>query len=75
MILLPPNLPSMTPLNIFGFIMSIAYVFFGLLVLVSPFLQEYVTDPTNRKIFGAAFLGYGMFRVVFFFRKIREKKS
>jgi hypothetical protein len=62
------------PLEIFGFIMSFAYIFFGMLFLMTPFMGTLIEDPDYRKVFGAGVMAYGMFRVVFFLRKLREKK-
>jgi hypothetical protein len=62
------------PVHIFGFIMSFAYVFFGLLVLSTNFLGNAISNPTYRKVFGVAILAYGLFRVAFFLRKLREKQ-
>ncbi len=64
---------SFKPVQIFGFIMSFAYVFFGLLFLMTPFADTIIADPQYRKIFGGAIAGYGLFRVAFFLRKLREK--
>lgn len=60
-------------LTIFGFIMSFAYVFFGLMVLMTPFLATVIEDQTYRKILGGVLVGYGLFRVAFYLRKLREK--
>jgi cytochrome c biogenesis protein CcdA len=62
-------------LHIFGFIMSFAYVFFGMMVLMTPFLATVIEDPTYRKILGGVLVGYGLFRVAFYLRKLREKKQ
>ena len=64
---------SFKPVQIFGFVMSFAYVFFGMLILLTPFLTEWISDENYRKIFGGAIAGYGLFRVAFFLRKLREK--
>lgn len=53
--------------------MSFAYVFFGLLILMTRFLENAISDPTYRKVFGCAIMAYGLFRVTFFLRKLREK--
>lgn len=64
---------NFSPLNIFGLVMSGAYVFFGLLFLTSPFMTEMVAESTYRKVIGGALLGYGLFRISYFVRKIRGK--
>ena len=64
---------SFKPVQIFGFIMSFAYVFFGLLFTMTTFAEGIIEDPQYRKIFGGALMAYGLFRVVFFLRKLREK--
>ena len=61
------------PVQIFGFIMSFAYVFFGLLFLMTPFMSNLIDDPQYRKIFGGAVMAYGLFRVTFFVRQMRKK--
>ncbi|HET7819548.1 MAG TPA: hypothetical protein VFL70_09595 [Bacteroidia bacterium] len=61
------------PLHIFGMVMSFAYIFFGLLLLATPFLLEMINNMTYRKILGAVSLAYGLFRVTYFFRKIRSE--
>lgn len=60
--------------QIFGFIMSFAYVFFGLLIILSDMLKELIADRQYRILFGGALLGYGLFRVRFFFIQLRKKK-
>ena len=60
------------PIHIFGFIMSFAYVFFGMLFVMTSFMGTLIEDPQYRKIFGAILVGYGLFRVTFFLRKLRE---
>ncbi len=64
---------SFKPVQIFGFIMSFAYVFFGMLFLITPFADQVVTDAQNRKIFGGALVAYGLFRVGYFLRKLIKK--
>jgi hypothetical protein len=64
---------SFKPVQIFGFVMSFAYVFFGLIFLTTPFADSVISDPQYRKIFGGAIVTYGLFRVAFFLRKLREK--
>ena len=64
---------SFKPVQIFGFVMSFAYVFFGLLFLTTTFAESMVSDPQYRKIFGGAIVAYGLFRVAYFIRKMREK--
>ncbi|MBI4931622.1 MAG: hypothetical protein HY841_12705 [Bacteroidetes bacterium] len=64
---------SFKPIQIFGFIMSFAYVFFGLLFLMTTFAVGAIEDPQYRKIFGGALMAYGLFRVAFFLRKLRDK--
>ncbi len=64
---------KITPLQIFGFIMSFAYVFFGLLFLMTPFMGNLIEDPGYRKVFGGAVMAYGLFRVAFFIRQLRKK--
>ena len=61
------------PVQIFGFIMSFAYVFFGMLFLMTPFMANLIEDPQYRKIFGGAVMAYGMFRVTYFLRQMRKK--
>lgn len=53
--------------------MSFAYVFFGLLFILSPFADGMISDPMYRKLFGGAITAYGLFRVMYFFRKLRGK--
>lgn len=62
-------------LQIFGFVMSFAYVFFGLLFLLSGFANDLIEDPTYRKVFGGAVTGYGLFRITFFLRKLMKKEQ
>jgi len=62
-------------LQIFGFVMSFAYVFFGLLFLLTGFAKEIIEDPTYRKIFGGAVTAYGLFRVTYFLRKLMKKEQ
>ena len=64
---------SFKPVQIFGFIMSFAYVFFGLLFLMTTFAQDLIENPQYRKIFGGAVMAYGLFRVTFFLRQLRKK--
>jgi hypothetical protein len=64
---------SFKPVQVFGFIMSFAYVFFGMMILMTQFLGTVITDPQYRKVFGGLIAGYGLFRVAFFLRKLREK--
>lgn len=64
---------SFKPIQIFGFIMSFAYVFFGLLFLTTAFADTIISDLQYRKIFGGVIVAYGLFRVTYFLRKIREK--
>ena len=64
---------SFKPIQVFGFIMSFAYVFFGILFLITTFAQNVIEDPQYRKFFGGAVVAYGLFRVAFFLRKLREK--
>jgi hypothetical protein len=59
------------PLHIFGLVMSFAYLFFGLLILSTGFLSETISDSTSRKILGGIAMAYGLFRITYFFRKIR----
>ena len=65
---------SFKPVQIFGFIMSFAYVFFGMLFLMTTFAQELIENPQYRKIFGGALMAYGLFRVAFFLRQLRKKE-
>lgn len=65
---------NIKPIQIFGFIMSFAYVFFGMLILMTHFLGSVIEDPQNRKIFGAALVAYGLFRVGYFLRQLRKKE-
>ncbi len=65
---------SFKPIQVFGFIMSFAYVFFGILFLITTFAQNVIEDPQYRKIFGGAVVAYGLFRVAYFLRKIRKKE-
>lgn len=64
---------NIKPIHIFGFIMSFAYVFFGLLFITTSFAQEIVADIQYRKILGAVLTAYGLFRVAYFLRQIRKK--
>ena len=64
---------SFKPVQIFGFIMSFAYVFFGILFVMTPFMDNVIEDIQYRKMFGGAIAAYGLFRVAFFLRKLREK--
>lgn len=64
---------SFKPVQIFGFIMSFAYVFFGMLFLMTSFAQGLIENPQYRKFFGAAVMAYGLFRVAFFLRQLRKK--
>ena len=64
---------SFKPVQIFGFIMSFAYVFFGILFAMTAFMDGVIEDIQYRKIFGGAIAAYGLFRVAFFLRKLREK--
>ena len=61
------------PVQVFGFIMSFAYVFFGMMILMTPFLNSLIEDVQYRKIFGAAVAAYGLIRVGFFLRQIIRK--
>jgi len=61
------------PVQVFGFIMSFAYVFFGMLFLTTTFADSMISDVQYRKIFGGIIVAYGLFRVAYFLRKIREK--
>ena len=61
------------PVQLFGFIMSFAYVFFGMLFLTTTFADSLVSDLQYRKIFGGVIVAYGLFRVAYFLRKMREK--
>jgi len=61
------------PVQIFGFIMSIAYIFFGMLFLMTPFMGTLIEDPQYRKFFGGAVMAYGLFRMTFFLRELRKK--
>jgi hypothetical protein len=65
---------SFKPVQIFGFIMSFAYVFFGLLFAMTTFMEGIIENPLYRKIFGAALMGYGLFRVAYFLRQLRKKE-
>lgn len=65
---------SSKPLQIFGFIMSFAYVFFGLLFVLTAFAENMISDPTYRKLFGGSFTAYGIFRIAYFFRKLRQNQ-
>jgi cytochrome c biogenesis protein CcdA len=64
---------SFKPVQVFGFIMSFAYVFFGLLFLTTTFAATIIPDMQYRKIVGGIIVAYGLFRVAFFLRKLREK--
>lgn len=64
---------NIKPIQIFGFIMSFAYVFFGLLFLMTPFMGNLIEDAGYRKMFGGAVMAYGLFRVAYFIRQIRKK--
>ena len=64
---------SYKPVHIFGFIMSFAYVFAGLLFLLTNFLEQIIADHQYRRFFGAALLTYGLFRVRYFFIQLRKK--
>lgn len=61
------------PVQIFGFIMSFAYVFFGMLLIMTPFMGTLIEDPQYRKIFGGVIMAYGLFRVTYFLRQLRKK--
>jgi cytochrome c biogenesis protein CcdA len=61
------------PVQVFGFIMSFAYVFFGLLFITTTFADTLVSDMQYRKILGGTVVAYGLFRVAYFLRKIRAK--
>ncbi len=61
------------PVQVFGFIMSFAYVFFGMLFLMTSFMITTIEDPQHRKILGGLIAAYGLFRVAFFLRKLRER--
>ncbi len=65
---------SMTPLKIFGFVMSFAYIFFGLLFLMTPVLEGLIENSTYRKILGGALAAYGLFRMAYFLRELRKKE-
>lgn len=64
---------SYKPVQLFGFIMSFAYVFAGLLLLLTNFMERLVADHQYRIFFGAAILVYGLFRVRYFFIQLRKK--
>ncbi len=66
---------SIKPVHIFGFIMSFAYVFFGLLFMMTSLAAEIIIDEKTRKITGAILMAYGLFRVSFFLRKIIKKNE
>lgn len=65
---------SYKPVQIFGFIMSCAYIFAGLLFLLTNFLEELITDRQYRIVFGAAILIYGIFRLRFFLIQLRKRQ-
>jgi hypothetical protein len=65
---------SMTPLKIFGFVMSFAYIFFGLLFLMTPILEGLIENPLYRKILGGGLTVYGLFRMSYFLRELRKKE-
>jgi hypothetical protein len=54
--------------------MSFAYVFAGLLLMLTNFLEELIANHQYRTIFGAALLVYGLFRVRYFFIQLRKKE-
>jgi cytochrome c biogenesis protein CcdA len=62
------------PVQIFGFIMSFAYVFFGLLFVMTTFLENLIENLQYRKFFGIGLMAYGLFRVAFFLRQLRKKE-
>jgi cytochrome c biogenesis protein CcdA len=64
---------SFKPVQIFGFIMSFAYVFLGMLFLTTSFAESVIVETNYRKIFGGVIVAYGLFRVAYFLRKLREK--
>ncbi|MBI3501844.1 MAG: hypothetical protein HY063_08625 [Bacteroidetes bacterium] len=64
---------SLTPLKIFGFIMSFAYIFFGLLFLMTPVFEGLIENPQYRKILGGVLTAYGLFRMAYFLRQLRKK--
>jgi succinate-acetate transporter protein len=61
------------PVQIFGFIMSFAYVFAGLLLLLTNFMEQTIADAQFRIFLGAALLVYGLFRVRYFLKQLRKK--
>jgi hypothetical protein len=64
---------KLKPVQLFGLIMSVVYVLFGTLTLLTNFLANAITDPLYRQIFGCAFIAYGLFRVTLLIKKLREK--
>lgn len=65
---------NIKPIQIFGLIMSFAYVFFGMLFLMTPFMGTLIEDPGYRKLFGGVVMAYGLFRVTYILRQLRKKE-
>lgn len=61
------------PLYVLGIIMSFVYVFFGLLILTTNTLQEFISEHLYRIITGGLFLAYGLFRARYFIIQMRHK--
>jgi len=64
---------SYKPIQIFGFIMSLAYVLAGLLLLLTNLMEQIITDRQYRILFGAAILTYGIFRLRYFIIQLRKR--
>lgn len=60
---------TIKPLQIFALIMSVAYIFIGALFIVTVFAEQLISEPLYRKILGAIFVVYGLFRIISFLRK------
>ena len=65
---------SYKPVHIFGFIMSFAYVFIGLLMMTTNVLAQLISEHKYRVLFGGAVLAYGIFRARYSFIKLRKKE-